>query len=170
LKKQALQASVSLYCKYIPRMLSTRLSLLAAFVQSIRRSHERGNCGVAILRHNVCECIKTFCFCRELRSVAGCNIMNLTMALFSALLAFLVGANQTESSDTCTAISILLHYLFLTTAFWNNVIAYDVWKTFGQGGGAFVFCRNGFSRKQLTVCSWCNLDEDMPSQKLCLTA
>jgi len=74
--------------------------------------------------------------------VAGCNIMNLTMALFSALLAFLVGANQTESSDTCTAISILLHYLFLTTAFWNNVIAYDVWKTFGQGGGAFVFCRN----------------------------
>ncbi|CAK8690472.1 unnamed protein product [Clavelina lepadiformis] len=75
----------------------------------------------------------TYCIFSELRSIAGWNIMNLTVALFSALLAYLVGAQWTDHPDVCTAIAILLHYLYLSTFFWNNVLAFDVWLTFGQG-------------------------------------
>ena len=69
----------------------------------------------------------------ELRTVSGLNMMNLVVGLFAALLTFVVGANWSNNDKACTAIRILLHYLFLSTFFWNNVMAYDVWKTFGNG-------------------------------------
>ena len=65
--------------------------------------------------------------------MSGWNIMNLTLALFTALLVFSFGVSLVDPPDLCMAIAILLHYLYLSTFFWNNVMAYDVWATFGKG-------------------------------------
>lgn len=75
----------------------------------------------------------------ELRTVAGYCIMNLTIAQFAALLIFNVGSSWTSNSTVCTVVTMLLHYLFLSIFFWNNVMAFDVWHTFGKGEFIYSF-------------------------------
>nr|XP_039251145.1 LOW QUALITY PROTEIN: uncharacterized protein LOC120328683 [Styela clava] len=75
----------------------------------------------------------TYLIFRDLRTVGGCCIMNLAVAQFTSIALFMFGAKLTSNPAVCTAVSILLHFLFLTIFFWNNVMAFDVWRTFGKG-------------------------------------
>ncbi|XP_072031875.1 LOW QUALITY PROTEIN: uncharacterized protein [Amphiura filiformis] len=74
----------------------------------------------------------TFCVFSHLRTRAIKAIMNLVAALFTAQLVFLVGAGSTSNTNFCTFIAVLLHYLWLCTFTWSNVLAYDLNKTFSS--------------------------------------
>ena len=65
----------------------------------------------------------------ELHNLPGLNLlaMSTNMVLYQQL--FLAPA---KSGNLCTAIAISLHFLILSTFFWTNVMAYDLYKTFGQ--------------------------------------
>ncbi len=79
--------------------------------------------------------IATYSLFSDLRNLPGLNLMALctTMGLYQ--LIFLAGVNETVSTNSvevCTVVAILLHYLTLSTFFWANVMAWDLFKTFGN--------------------------------------
>ncbi|XP_078361562.1 uncharacterized protein LOC144645919 [Oculina patagonica] len=71
----------------------------------------------------------TYSLFNELRTVPGVNLMNLT---FSLLLthSLMLGIKVTHIKPLCTAIAVLLHYLYLVTFTWMSVIAFDTYRTF----------------------------------------
>lgn len=62
--------------------------------------------------------------------VAQKAIVSLSVALFLAQLFFLVGVSHSDWGLACTFIGIFIHYFFLTSFFWSNILAYDIWRTF----------------------------------------
>ncbi len=71
----------------------------------------------------------TYSLFKELRTVPGVNLMKLT---FSLLLthSLLLGIKETHIKPVCTAIAVLLHYLYLVTFMWMSIIAFDTYRTF----------------------------------------
>ncbi|XP_033621772.1 cadherin EGF LAG seven-pass G-type receptor 1, partial [Fukomys damarensis] len=53
---------------------------------------------------------------------------NLTAALFSAQLVFVVGISQTENPFLCTVVAILLHYTYMSTFAWTLVESLHVYR------------------------------------------
>ncbi len=84
----------------------------------------------------------TFCVFAHLRTRAIKAIMNLVIALFTAQLVFLIGAGNTSNPNVCTFIAVLLHYLWISTFTWSNVLAYDLNKTFSSKMSASYQERN----------------------------
>ncbi|XP_060582870.1 uncharacterized protein LOC132739226 [Ruditapes philippinarum] len=69
----------------------------------------------------------------KLRNLPGVNTMNLTFSLFMGELVFITsGWIQPHQAWLCSAVGMLLHYLFLATFFWMNVMSFDVFRTFGN--------------------------------------
>ncbi|XP_033763513.1 uncharacterized protein LOC117344796, partial [Pecten maximus] len=70
----------------------------------------------------------------NLRNLPGLNTINLTVSLFMGELLFLLSGLtvKLESDWPCKAIAVFLHYLFLASFFWMNVMAYDLYRTFGH--------------------------------------
>lgn len=73
----------------------------------------------------------TYTLFPKLRNIPGINTMNLTIALFWAELIFLL-FGSVDSDVVCTTVAISLHYFFLASFFWMNVMAYDLYCTFGH--------------------------------------
>ncbi|XP_014787680.1 uncharacterized protein LOC106881692 [Octopus bimaculoides] len=73
----------------------------------------------------------TYSLFSKLRNIPGINMMNLTLALFLADFIFLVSASV-ESDAACITVAVSLHYLFLASFFWMNVMSYDLFRTFGH--------------------------------------
>ncbi|GAB1609296.1 uncharacterized protein LOC115229438 [Argonauta hians] len=73
----------------------------------------------------------TYTLFSKLRNIPGINMMNLTLALFGADLIFLV-FSSVESDAVCVTVAVSLHYLFLASFFWMNVMSYDLFRTFGH--------------------------------------
>ncbi|XP_064633967.1 G-protein coupled receptor Mth2-like [Lineus longissimus] len=69
-----------------------------------------------------------------LRNTPGKNIMSLVAALFFAQLAFVVAPYGSQIRTCCEIIAILMHYCFLSSFFWMNVMAFDIWSTFTKEG------------------------------------
>lgn len=69
-----------------------------------------------------------------LRNLPGINTINLTVSLFLGELLFLISglAAKQELDWLCKAIAVCLHYIFLASFFWMNVMAYDLYRTFGH--------------------------------------
>lgn len=59
-------------------------------------------------------------------------VLFLSITLFFSQLLFIFGVYQTANHTACVVIGILMHYGFLSSFFWTNVLAYDIWKTFGS--------------------------------------
>lgn len=59
--------------------------------------------------------------------------MNLIVAQLCSMTMYLFVAGAELYDDACTAVAVMLHFLFLSAFCWNNVIAFDVWRTFGFG-------------------------------------
>lgn len=69
------------------------------------------------------------CFAR-LRTWHGRNLLCLCCALFLAQTLFLVGPQGTGHIHVCLFLSVSLHYFWLASFFWMNVLSLDIWGTF----------------------------------------
>ncbi|KAF8796370.1 G-protein coupled receptor Mth2 like protein [Argiope bruennichi] len=74
----------------------------------------------------------TYSIFSSLRNLPGCNTMNLTFSLLAMQITFLLGQRNTVTGDICKGVSILLHYEILCCFMWMNIMAYDLYKTFGD--------------------------------------
>lgn len=69
----------------------------------------------------------------KLRNLPGANTMNLTFSLFMGELVFITsGWIKPHQVWLCSVVGMFLHYLFLASFFWMNVMAFDVYRTFGN--------------------------------------
>ena len=75
----------------------------------------------------------TYATFEKLRNLPGMNTVNLTLSLFLGELFFIVsGWVKPQLGWLCSAFGVVLHFLFLSSFFWMNVMSYDVYKTFAN--------------------------------------
>ncbi|XP_076315268.1 uncharacterized protein LOC143227843 [Tachypleus tridentatus] len=74
----------------------------------------------------------TYIIFTKYRNLPGCNLMNLTLSLFTMQLSFLVGQRKEVTGASCIAAGIFFHYEILVSFFWMNVMAFDLYQTFGR--------------------------------------
>ena len=75
----------------------------------------------------------TYCLIEKLRNLPGLNTMNLTLSIFLGELLFITsGVFGSQSQWLCQMFGITLHYFFLASFFWMNVMSYDVFRTFAN--------------------------------------
>lgn len=68
----------------------------------------------------------------SLRNLPGCNTMNLTFSVLAMQLTFIFGLRGTVKGAACIAVGYLLHYEILCCFMWMNVMAFDLFRTFGD--------------------------------------
>ncbi|XP_050412953.2 uncharacterized protein LOC126827539 [Patella vulgata] len=73
----------------------------------------------------------TYFLFKSLRNLPGINTMNLTLALLIGEILFIEG-ESTAVPWVCKFVAVSVHYFFLASFFWMNVMAYDVSKTFAN--------------------------------------
>ncbi|XP_072041608.1 uncharacterized protein [Amphiura filiformis] len=74
----------------------------------------------------------TICFFRTLRNRVSPLLLNFIVAVFLAQLLFISGGDQTQHPEVCAIIAIFLHYFWLSTFSWMNILAFDLFLTFGS--------------------------------------
>lgn len=72
----------------------------------------------------------TYLLFSSLRNLPGCNIMNLTFSLMAMQITFSLG--QRNTGNACRIVARILHFEFLASFMWMNVMAYDLYQTFGN--------------------------------------
>ncbi|XP_037563228.1 uncharacterized protein LOC119442423 [Dermacentor silvarum] len=86
----------------------------------------------------VCISVSLFCLVlklvvylmsKECRTFSSRCTLCLSMTLFFTQLFFLIFNVTDLGRDVCVASSVVVHFGFLSTAFWTTVLAYDIWKT-----------------------------------------
>ena len=73
----------------------------------------------------------TYSLFKELRTVPGINLMNLSLSHLLVDLVYLA-TGYVEAKVPCTIIAILLHYFFLVSFVWMSIIALETWKAFSK--------------------------------------
>ncbi|XP_060590749.1 G-protein coupled receptor Mth2-like [Ruditapes philippinarum] len=68
----------------------------------------------------------------ELRNTPGKNLISLMIALLSAQLLFAFSKEAYNNKLACKAMAICIHYFFLASFSWMNVITLDLFITFSQ--------------------------------------
>lgn len=68
----------------------------------------------------------------SLRNLPGCNTMNLTFSVTIMQITFLFGQRDRVTGIACKIVAHLLHYEILCCFMWMNVMAFDLYKTFGN--------------------------------------
>ncbi|KAK4307796.1 hypothetical protein Pmani_020465 [Petrolisthes manimaculis] len=66
----------------------------------------------------------------RLRNLPGKNLFCLTCCLFMAHLVFLTGTRATDNHGFCVVLSATLHFFWLASFTWMNVMSIDVCRTF----------------------------------------
>ncbi|RWS10533.1 uncharacterized protein B4U79_11285 [Dinothrombium tinctorium] len=66
----------------------------------------------------------------EPRKVSNILVLFLSISLLIAQTMFLVAANHTDLPLFCKSVGILMHYFFLCSFFWMNVLSSDIYRTF----------------------------------------
>ena len=76
----------------------------------------------------------TYLIFAVLRNLPGLNLMALALTTLTYQITFLSGVNERTAVKeiACTAIAIFIHFLILASFFWTNVMAWDIYKTFGR--------------------------------------
>lgn len=67
----------------------------------------------------------------KLRNLPGCTVMNLTFSIFMYQVCFLLGQRHPRET-LCWILSVVMHFSILSTLSWMNVMAYDLFRTFGH--------------------------------------
>ncbi|XP_071804839.1 adhesion G-protein coupled receptor G6-like [Asterias amurensis] len=67
------------------------------------------------------------------RNVAGKSLMSLVAALFFAQATMLIGFNMNDIQELCSGFAIAGHFFWLSAFFWMNLLAIDIYRTFGVG-------------------------------------
>ncbi|KAJ7371538.1 hypothetical protein OS493_024878 [Desmophyllum pertusum] len=73
----------------------------------------------------------TYSLFKELRTLPGINLMNLSLAHLLVHLIFLA-TGYVQAKLPCTVVAILLHYLFLVSFMWMSIIAFETWQVFSK--------------------------------------
>lgn len=79
---------------------------------------------ISLLSH-----LAVFCFISSVRNLPGCCLASLSLSLLIAYLCFLALA-FVETTEHCANLGLCVYYFFLTSFFWMNAIAFDVWRSF----------------------------------------
>ena len=90
--------------------------------------------------------IVTYLTFKELRTLPGKNLMNLSVSLFLAELFWLCGGELTENQTVCLVIAIVDHYFYLAFFTASSVIAYHSCVVFGR---SISFRRNQTDEQRL---------------------
>jgi hypothetical protein len=81
----------------------------------------------------------TFTLFSSLRNLPGCNTINLSVALMLAEILFLLQSLLLMTRPSvCLLLALGIHFFFLASFFWMNVMAFDLWKTFHKGFSLYV--------------------------------
>ena len=72
-------------------------------------------------------------FC-ELCTLPGISLMNLSLSVLASHLLWLVGSGLRSETKLCTFISVVLHFVFLSSFVWMSIIAIDTWRAFTKTG------------------------------------
>ncbi|CAF4331119.1 unnamed protein product [Rotaria sp. Silwood2] len=82
----------------------------------------------------------TFILFSSLRNLPGCNVMNLIIALILAEILFLLQSLLIMTRPSvCLLFALGIHFFFLASFFWMNVMAFDLWKTFHRGFSIYIY-------------------------------
>ena len=82
----------------------------------------------------------TFILFSSLRNLPGCNVINLVIALIFAQILFLCQSLTIMTrSSVCLVFAIGIHFFYLASFFWMNVMAFDLWKTFHKGFSLYLY-------------------------------
>ena len=73
----------------------------------------------------------TYSLFKELRTVPGVNLMNLSLSLLLAHSLFMA-TGATHIRLICTSVAVLLHYFYLSSFVWMSIIAFDTYRTFSR--------------------------------------
>ncbi|XP_067126632.1 uncharacterized protein [Centruroides vittatus] len=74
----------------------------------------------------------TYIFFSKLRNLPGWNTIFLTTTILLMQITFLLGQRGTVKGTLCQIVGILIHFEILASLFWMNIMAYDLYKTFGN--------------------------------------
>lgn len=66
----------------------------------------------------------------KLQNLPGKIIISLSASLFVGQATFFFGIRTTDSEVLCVVNAVLIHYCFLASFFWMNIMAIDVYRTF----------------------------------------
>lgn len=88
--------------------------------------------GLAISIVSLAVKMLLFFFRREPSRTASILVLHLSACVLIAQSLFLMGVGQTDFAWLCKSIAILMHYFFLASFFWMNVLSYDVYTTFAS--------------------------------------
>ena len=71
--------------------------------------------------------------CKEtLRNLPGKIVLCLVSSLFVAYFLFLIGNSRTENYMVCFSCAVTMHFAFLASFFWMNIMAIDLFRTFSS--------------------------------------
>ena len=73
----------------------------------------------------------TYALFRDLRTLPGINLMNLSFAHLVADWLYLA-TGYVKAKVACTIIAILLHYCFLVSLTWMSIMAFETWLVFSK--------------------------------------
>ena len=73
----------------------------------------------------------TYSIFKELRTLPGVNLMNLSISLLFAHSLFMT-AGTTQLHQICSSIAVLTHYFYLVYFTWISIIAFDTYYTFSR--------------------------------------
>ena len=116
-------------------------SLLFNLTTSISINHDdnKPHISVQVILTVIGKCLSMACLAftmttyfmfEEIRTRAGKYVMNLCGALFFAQLSFQVSDAFLPYSESCTAVAVFQHYMWLVVFLWMNVLAFDISCTF----------------------------------------
>ncbi|CAF1145043.1 unnamed protein product [Rotaria sordida] len=82
----------------------------------------------------------TFTLFSSLRNLPGCNTINLIIALMIGEILFLSQSLTIMTTPSvCLLFALGIHFFYLASFFWMNVMAFDLWKTFHKGFSLYIY-------------------------------
>ncbi|XP_035226179.1 G-protein coupled receptor Mth2-like [Stegodyphus dumicola] len=73
--------------------------------------------------------LAVFCVVSSVRNLPGCCLASLSISLLIAYFCFIT-ITVPEATEHCIGLGMAIYYFFLTSFFWMNAIAFDVWRSF----------------------------------------
>ncbi|KAG8179558.1 hypothetical protein JTE90_016128 [Oedothorax gibbosus] len=86
--------------------------------------------GLAISIISLLSHLVVFCLVSSARNLPGCCLASLSASLLMAYVCFLAVALMDTTKQSCADLGMCVYYFFLTSFFWMNIIAFDVWRSF----------------------------------------
>jgi hypothetical protein len=124
------ETSISICARELDKGFTARFSPVLNYISL-------GALGISVV-FSFCHII-LFAIIPKMRNLPGKNLFCLTSSLFISQLVFLIFIRN-ETRGICVASAVIMHYFFLASFFWMNIMSFDIWRTFS---GEFMKRRAG---------------------------